>query len=63
MSCMASGGPGKSNGSDGNSPNDERERDRKRQEAYDELRRREEGMLIEKFLRIQKDFFFVCLKN
>ena len=46
MSCMASGGPGKSNGSDGNSPNDERERDRKRQEAYDELRRREEGIPI-----------------
>ena len=40
---MASGGPGKSNGNS-NSPND-RELERKRQEAYDELRRREEGNL------------------
>ena len=52
---MASGGPGKSNGADGNSPNDDRERERKRQEAYDELRRREEGMLFLKVFCIQKD--------
>ena len=47
MSCMSIGGSGKSSGADGNSPNDERERERKLQEAFDELRRREEGMLFE----------------
>ena len=50
---MASGGPGKSNGNS-NSPND-RELERKRQEAYDQLRRREEGNLILKVFRVQKD--------
>ena len=56
MSSMASGGPGKSNGNS-NSPND-RELERKRQEAYDQLRRREEGNLILKVFRVQKYFFF-----
>ena len=51
MASNSSGGPGKSNGNS-NSPND-RELDRKRQESYDELRRREEGDLI------VKDYFFV----
>ena len=51
MASISSGGPGKSNGNS-NSPND-RELDRKRQESYDELRRREEGDLI------VKDYFFV----
>ena len=52
---MASGGPGKSNGNS-NSPND-RELDRKRQEAYDELRRREEGDLILKDYFVLKSIF------
>ena len=54
MAAMASGGPGKSNGN-GNSPND-RELERKRQEAYDELRRREEGNLILKVFRVKINF-------
>ena len=52
---MAGGGPGKSNGNS-NSPND-RELDRKRQEAYDELRRREEGDLILKDYFVLKSMF------
>ena len=57
MSAMAGGGPGKSSGSngDGNSPKSQRELERKRQEAYDELRRREEGNLILKVFCVQKD--------
>ena len=55
MASISSGGPGKSNGNS-NSPND-RELDRKRQESYDELRRREEGDLIVKDYFVLKSIF------